>query len=378
MKNVQLVAPVLTRSGYGVHARQIASYLVEKHKEGKIQLSIHSTNWGITPWIISGPDFQKFTPFLGPQKNTDVSIQLTVPSEWQKRCAINVGMTAGNESDRWSESWLKAADDMDRIITPSAHASMPLLMAKPHLSERTRLVPESFSGAFLEPAPIDLRLERDFNFLIVGQITGDITSDRKNIIRTIRWMARHFSARKDVGLVVKLNSGRDTVFDKRDTVDTIKLALKDIPKGLPIKLVHGRLSDQEMSGLYRHPQIKALVTTTHGEGFGLPILEAAVCGLPVIATNWSAHCEFLRLGKFVDVPYELKHVPKSKIDNVIQPPGARWADVDPSQFLKRCEKVIDKYETPKLWATELSEKLQAKYSSTAIFQAYDQAFEGIL
>jgi len=47
----------------------------------------------------------------------------------------------------------------------------------------------------------------------------------------------------------------------------------------------------------RFPQVKALVALTRGEGYGLPILEAAASGLPVIATGWSGHMDFLKLGK---------------------------------------------------------------------------------
>ena len=35
------------------------------------------------------------------------------------------------------------------------------------------------------------------------------------------------------------------------------------------------------------------VMPTRGEGWGLPIIEAMACGLPVIATNWSAQTDFM-------------------------------------------------------------------------------------
>jgi len=48
-----------------------------------------------------------------------------------------------------------------------------------------------------------------------------------------------------------------------------------------------------MLSLYTNSKIKAIVSTTHGEGCGLPLLEAAANALPVIATDWSGHLDFL-------------------------------------------------------------------------------------
>ena len=53
------------------------------------------------------------------------------------------------------------------------------------------------------------------------------------------------------------------------------------------------MSQEQMSSLYKHPKIKAFMTLAHGEGFGLPIFEAAYSGLPVIAPGWSGQCDFL-------------------------------------------------------------------------------------
>jgi glycosyltransferase involved in cell wall biosynthesis len=37
-----------------------------------------------------------------------------------------------------------------------------------------------------------------------------------------------------------------------------------------------------------------LLATSRGEGFGLPVLEAQACGVPVIVSNWSAQPELVR------------------------------------------------------------------------------------
>tara|TARA_R100000664_G_C2663400_1_gene78572 strand:- start:83 stop:562 length:480 start_codon:yes stop_codon:yes gene_type:complete len=53
------------------------------------------------------------------------------------------------------------------------------------------------------------------------------------------------------------------------------------------------MSEGEMHALYRHPKVKAMVSLTHGEGFGLPLFEAAYSGLPIIAPGWSGQNDFL-------------------------------------------------------------------------------------
>ena len=65
------------------------------------------------------------------------------------------------------------------------------------------------------------------------------------------------------------------------------------------------MDESEISALYRHDIVKALVAPTRGEGWGLPILDAAVCGLPVIATKWSGHLDFMKQVKFLDLDYNL-------------------------------------------------------------------------
>ena len=57
------------------------------------------------------------------------------------------------------------------------------------------------------------------------------------------------------------------------------------------------------------------------------MLEAAACGLPIIATNYSAYTEFLD-DNFIKVDYKLENIPKSKVDNKIFSQNAMWSIYD--------------------------------------------------
>jgi glycosyltransferase involved in cell wall biosynthesis len=66
----------------------------------------------------------------------------------------------------------------------------------------------------------------------------------------------------------------------------LKKVIAEVRQGLfpKIHIIHGITSNSEIAGLYRHPKVKALVTATRGEGFGLPILEAMAQGTPVVTS----------------------------------------------------------------------------------------------
>ena len=58
-------------------------------------------------------------------------------------------------------------------------------------------------------------------------------------------------------------------------------------------MIHGYISKEEMASLLVHPQIKAMINFGHGEGFGLPLFESALTGLPVITHDWGGQKDFL-------------------------------------------------------------------------------------
>ena len=104
--------------------------------------------------------------------------------------------------------------------------------------------------------------------------------------------------------------------DKAETIKKIQVE-KDKFKSadsLPsIYLLHGDLTLEQMALLYNLPKIKAMLSCTHGEGFGRPLAEATCCDLPVIASGWSGQMDFLNGKQSTLIEGELKPIPKDLI-----------------------------------------------------------------
>ena len=124
-------------------------------------------------------------------------------------------------------------------------------------------------------------MDYNFNFLLMAQM-----GPRKNVANTIKWFIEEFKD-EEVGLVVKTNMSKNCLMDREKTFNDFKMLVRSLPpRKCKVYLLHGDMDDDEIHSLYIHPQIKSLLTLTHGEGFGLPIFEAAYSGLPVIAPGW--------------------------------------------------------------------------------------------
>ena len=135
------------------------------------------------------------------------------------------------------------------------------------------------------------------------------------------------------------------------------------------------MTDQEIHQLYRNPKIKAFVSTTHGEGFGLPLFEAAYEGMPVIAPNWSGHVDFLNMPSknkkdkvknkpmFAKVDYSLAPVQEQAVwEGVIQK-DSKWAYADQGSYKIRMREVFKDYGRFKKQATQLKKYLNKNLTS---------------
>lgn len=387
MKSVIFRGPVLTQSGYGQHSRMVAAWLLSRKD---VNVKFQALPWGNTPWFLDANasdglvgEIMKRTDVE--PKQADVSFQLQLPNEWDPKIAKhNVGMSAVVETDRCHPSWITACNAMDQVIVPSQHAKLALTNSGT-VTSPLHVVPESYAEAIEHINADDVaqqeRFSTPFNFLIFGQITGNNPhNDRKNTFHAIKWLCETFKNDPDVGIVLKTNMGRNSKIDRNMVKNMLVALLNEVRKGPypKLHLLHGEMSDKEVACLYRHPQIKALVSLTRGEGYGLPTLEATASGLPVVATGWSGHLDFLNLGKFVSVYYQLGDVHPSRIDDKIFVKGARWANASEDDFKKRIRKFKDSPAIPKEWAQELRTKILPKYSLKNICAMYDDLLGNIL
>ncbi|MBM3210397.1 glycosyltransferase family 4 protein, partial [Candidatus Saccharibacteria bacterium] len=58
-----------------------------------------------------------------------------------------------------------------------------------------------------------------------------------------------------------------------------------IKSGLKVQILQGRVSDEDLPAIYSGASMMGYVS--HYEGFGMPIVEAMACGVPVITSNTS-------------------------------------------------------------------------------------------
>jgi glycosyltransferase involved in cell wall biosynthesis len=385
MKKILITGPVLTRSGYG----EMARFAFRSLSRQDVDLYIEPTIWGKTGWLFEDSEERKAIENLiaktqaafqaaGGNPQFDISIQISIPNEWKKRAPINIGYTAGIETNMISPAWLEPSLQMDKIIVISEHAKSGFVNtifgnAQGHqFKVTTPIEVVHLPYRNVEKKVIDLNLKHDFNFLAVCQ-----WGPRKNLDQTIVGFLEEFR-NEEVGLVLKVNTSNDSILDRSLTDKRLQALVSNFPnKKCSITLVHGHLSEGEIESFYTNPKIKAIVSTTHGEGYGLPLMEAAANELPVIATDWSGHTDFLYIdGKrmFGKIDYELKPIANEHVWRGVLEEGTSWAYPLMSSYKDKLREVYKDYGRFKSQAKKLAvhvrslvseQKLQEKFSSLA-------------
>lgn len=415
-KKILVRGPVLSRSGYGEQAR-FAMRSLRDHEE-RYDIYVIPTNWGQLSWTWENNEerrwidsliektmiYQSQTPNVPSGERYDISLQVTIPNEWDNSLAkYNVGYTAGIETDRTSAVWLEKCMQMDKIIVVSNHAKdvfyntvYDMTDSQGNVVQQLKLDKESphhppievvnYPVKEISTTKLDHKFSTKFNFLTVAQWGA-----RKNLEATIGWFVETFKDNEDVGLIVKASIRNTSIIDRVMSGKRMESLLKSDrlhDRKCKIYLLHGDMTEEEMNGLYQHNSVKAFINLAHGEGFGLPMFEAAYNKVPVVAMGWSGHVDFLyapeksKKGKkskkkmvphFAKVNHQLGKVQPDAIwDGVIEE-GSLWAYPVEKSYKVALKDVYERYSTYKKTATELNKYLRSKFTNSNQYSQFADA-----
>ena len=362
-------APVATRSGYGDHSRDILKSIFEYDKFDVITIP---TRWGNTPQNQINPttDFgKKLLSTVGKQvtKQPDVHIQMTVPNEFQKKGKFSIGITAGIESTLAPKDWIDGCNRMDLIIVPTTFSKQILEgTSYDEKDKRTGQLIRTFKittpievlhegvelSTFLKSkTDVDVLegIDSDWNFLFTGHwLKGDLGKDRKDVgmmIKTFCTVFKNTPKKKQPGLILKTSSAGFSVIDRENISAKIKEISSEFgDKCPPIHLLFGDLSEDEMSSLYHHPKVKAMISFTKGEGYGRPLCEFSLTGKPILVSKWSGHLDFLPEENTVFLEGALDNIHESAADQFLMK-EAKWYQLNYSHAAGMIDKVFNQYKT---------------------------------
>ncbi len=393
-KKILVTGPALTTSGYGEQSRFALRAL--RSREDLFDIYLTPTAWGQCGWIHDDNEERKwldslvmktvqYTQTSNNQPQYDMSLQITIPNEWKKMAPVNIGYTAGIETNKISPAWVQPSNEMDKIIVVSNFAkkgfdngvftavNQQTGQQIPGYKVNTPIEVVNYSVRKNEATKIELNLTTDFNFLVVAQ-----AGPRKNFANTVKWFVEEFK-NDNVGLICKTHLGGASQIDREAITNNIEQILapyKD--KKCKVYLLHGDMSETEMAGLYTHPKIKALVSLSHGEGFGLPLFEAAGYGLPVITTEWSGHTDFMycqnKEGKikphFARVDFTLQPVQPEAIWEGVIEKDTMWAFPIGNSTKSEMRTVYKDWDRYRGQAKRLAVHIEKEFATDKIYEQF--------
>jgi hypothetical protein len=360
--------PIFTRSGYGDHCRDLMKSL---RKMDKYDIKIIPLRWGNTPQnqVDGESDFGRWMlerVISGIEQKPDIFMQVSVANEFEPKGHYNIGVTAGVETTIAPKDFIDGSNKMDLIIVPSHFTKQNIGGT---IYQQKDQATGQIVGEIKVGKPIEVLLEgvdteifskgsgkdvlanvkEDFNFLIVGHwLKGSLGQDRKDIgmaIKTFATVFQYLPKEKRPGLIVKTSHAGFSVIDREATREKIDGVLKTLGDKCPsVYLIHGDMEETDMSNLYHHPKVKAMISFAKGEGYGRPMAEFTLTGKPILASGWSGQMDFLPPEHAVLLEGSLTAVDESAADQFCMK-EAQWFTVNYSNAANKIYDVYNKYDS---------------------------------
>lgn len=255
------------RYKYSYNENKITDDMEKKEDNHKITLikKRHSPKDGIHISYCYGDSFQSNN---GTYKIGYTMLETTgVPKDWV------------DQANKMQEIWVPS--EFNRKTFKESGIKVPIFV-----------MPLGVDTNYYNTAIKRMKKHEKFTFLSVFE-----WGERKNPQCLLQAYFDAFTKDDNVLLICKINNN-DPSIDIDEEIRKLQLSANG-PELLI--LLNQNFVDNEMPMLYRFSD--CFVLPTRGEGWGMPILEAMACGLPVITTEWGAPLDYMseEFGYFIRV-----------------------------------------------------------------------------
>lgn len=357
-KNIALLAPFTSYSGYGQYGRCIAQMLILSYGSSEnVQLflidAVSKNMFKQEMFDLENSKYNGLQKYIKPIQTLnsqffDVFMMVSVPQAFIQKGLFNIGITALVQVDRVHPQLIQHCNRMDQVWVMSDYNINSLNSSIYNTQDGQQLKLEvpvgKINHAFVpsESKPktdiskyID-SISQQFLFATVGQwLPGSIGSDRKDIGALISTFIKTFPNNKNVGLLLKVDQGRSSILSEY----AIRQKINEIYKGLGLKstnnnihFISGNLKESQMREIYEHDKVKAYISFSHGESFGIPIMEfSAITGKPLVIPYHSGLMEYIRPQYSEIMIHKQTQVPRELFNTFMRQfmiPQSKWCTLD--------------------------------------------------
>jgi glycosyltransferase involved in cell wall biosynthesis len=219
--------------------------------------------------------------------------------------------------------------------------------------KQIEVVPEGVDNNLFHPY---FKPQHDkFRFLLIGKY-----EQRKSMDESIDAFTKVFGNNPNVELIIKSDFFKDPELKKKELDNKIESTGVN-----NIKLIWGYQTVSQIAELYRSCNV--FLFPTKAEGWGLPLIEAAACGLPLITTFYSGQTEFIQdiKSSCILVDYQLKPIDCKEYQSFYPAPDnnyGKWAVSTVDSIAHAIKQAHDNYPALLAQSTKTSKLIRTKYS----------------